>query len=278
MALSIKEYSKAYQSVIEALITDDLYIRTNLINCLDEWPECGLVIERDCEIIAVGVFTGVYPDKKTSMTLYVKPSERRQGIGTLLLQSLEDNMRSKGVQKVVSDFKINDAEKLFLYKQGYKHWFVSNLMAYCGEALSVPNYKILQYEDKDYEACHKVISRAFHEMRLSVGIESTLNASSEEGRIAYKKNGDNIFVLHNNDQIVAVVLLDGNEIDQLAVCVDQHGKGYGRALVSYAVNHLLSKGEKKINLWVVKGNPAMHLYQKIGFVPERTHEFVTHIL
>lgn len=278
MELSIKAYSEAYQSAAWELIAEDSYVQADIIKCLKEWPECGLVIEHACEPVAVGVFTGVFWDKKTSVTLYVKPSERRKGIGSYLLQALEEAMRNKGVQVVVSDFKINEPERSFLYKQGYKRWFASNFMTYVGETLLVSKYEIMQYEDKDYEACHEIVSRAFHEMRLSVGMESTLDASSEEGRIGYQKNAENTFVLRDNGQIVAVLSLEENEIDALAVRVDQQGKGYGRALASYAINQLLHRGAEKINLWVVEGNPAIHLYEKLGFIKERTHEFVTHTL
>ena len=49
--------------------------------------------------------------------------------------------------------------------------------------------------------------------------------------------------------------------------------GYGKNMVSYSVNKLLDRGYKRVTLWVVEGNPAKLLYEKLGFTTERTHEF-----
>ena len=43
---------------------------------------------------------------------------------------------------------------------------------------------------------------------------------------------------------------------------------------SYSVNKLLDRGCQKVDLWVVEGNPAKFLYEKLGFAMERMHEFV----
>lgn len=107
-----------------------------------------------------------------------------------------------------------------------------------------------------------------------MGLESTLSSPSEKQKSAYKENTDNIFILRNNNEIVAVVRIEDNEIDGVAVAVDKQGKGYGKNLVSYSVNKLLDRGCEKVTLWVVEGNSAKFLYEKLGFTVDRMHEFV----
>lgn len=272
MELCIKEYKNEYKTSISNLISDNSFVREDILGCLDRWPQYGKIVEGENEILAVGVFTGV--SKKTSMTLYVKQSIRQKGIGNMLIKSLEESMRSVGVEEVICDFKIDELEKSFLYKNGYKHCFYSNFMTYTGGKRVADNHEIIRYEDKYYAECQKIFSESFHKMRLSVGLESTLSLPNEEERIRYKENEENIFVLRDSNQIVAVVRIEDNEIDAVAVDVNHKGKGYGKVLVGYAVNKLLDKGYTKLTLWVVEGNPAKYLYEKLDFIVERTHEFV----
>lgn len=272
MDFNVKKYKNEYKAAISELISENNFVKEDIIKCLEQCSNHGVVVEGEKEILAVGVFTD--EDKLSSMTLYVKPSRRKEGIGTMLLKALEDNMRNVGVEEVVCDFKDNELEKSFLYKNGYKNWFYSNLMIYTGDKLTVGNYEIINYEDKDYYECQKIFSEAFHKMRLLVGLESTLSCPSEKQKKVYKENADNIFILRDNKQIVSTARLEDNEIDAVAVDVDKQGKGYGKNLVSYSVNKLLDRGYEKVTLWVVEGNPAKFLYEKLGFTVDRMHEFV----
>lgn len=268
----IEQYRNEYKSAINELISDDIFVRQDVIACLEECPQYGIIVKDECEVLAVGIFTGT--DKQSSITLYVKLSRRREGIGTMLLKALENNMRNAGVEEIVCDFKDNELEKMFLYKNGYRNWFHSNFMVYTGDKLTVDNCEITNYEDKDYDECQEIFSEAFHKMRLLVGLESTLSPPSEKQKSSYKGNSENIFVLREYNKIIAATILDDNEIDGIAVAIDKQGKGYGEKLVSYSVNKLLDRGCKKVSLWVVEGNPAKFLYEKVGFTTERMHEFV----
>ncbi|WP_346937552.1 GNAT family N-acetyltransferase [Clostridium sp.] len=272
MNLCIKEYKHEYKDEVNKLISDDDFVRNDIISCLNRWPQHGSIVIVESEVVGVGVFTEV--SKKTSMTLYVKPSKRKKGIGIALLKHLEDTMRNVGAEEIVCDFRVNDVEKTFLYKSRYNYWFKSNFMTYSGSKLAVDNDEIINYEDKYYHECQKVFSESFHKMRLSVGLDSTLSLPSEEERNHYKENAENIFLLRKSDEIVAAVRLEANEIDSLSVGVEHQHKGYGKALLRYAVNRLLDKGYTTVALWVVEGNSARFLYEKVGFIKERTHEFV----
>lgn len=272
MDINIEQYKNEYKLAINELIIDDSFVMQDITTGLEKSPQYGVIVKDESEIIGVGIFTGV--NKRSSMTLYVKPARRREGIGTMLLKALENNMKNDGVYEIVCDFKDNELEKKFLYKNGYKHWFYSNFMLYTGDKLIVDNYEIKNYEDKDYYECQKILSEAFHKMRLSVGLKSKLDIPSEKEKNLYKENAENIFVLRESNKIAAVSILEDSEIDEVAVAIDKQGKGYGKALISYSINKLLDRGYQKVSLWAVKGNPAKFLYEKLGFTTKRLHEFV----
>ncbi len=87
MNLCIKEYKYEYKDEVNKLISDDDFVRNDVISCLNRWPQHGKIVVVEYEVVGVGVFTEV--SKKASMTLYVKPSKRKKGIGAALLKYLE---------------------------------------------------------------------------------------------------------------------------------------------------------------------------------------------
>lgn len=107
--MHIEQYKNEYKSAINELISDDSFVRQDIIACLERYTQYGVIVKDESGVLAVGIFTGA--DKQSSMTLYVKPSRRREGIGTGLLKELENNMRNVGVEKIVCDFKDNELEK-----------------------------------------------------------------------------------------------------------------------------------------------------------------------
>lgn len=54
------------------------------------------------------------------------------------------------------------------------------------------------------------------------------------------------------------------ELD-IGVSRDARGQGIGSALLRTLLNHARNQGIRSISMSVVKGNPALHLYQKFGF-------------
>ena len=276
MAFFTEKYQDKNRSEVEALVASDSFVMKDILGCLDEFPQCGWLVKEDDHILAVGVYTGI--GTKTSMTLYVDPEKRRTGIGTLLLNTLEQEMRLEGIREAVCDYLVNDTEKEFLKHHGYQSWFHSNLMTYSGERLPSSSFDISSYTDSNYMKVQKIYSEAFHRMRVSVGLKSELSKPSEDERESYARNAKDILVMRVDDEIKASARIEGNEIDSIAVAVDQQGKGYGKTLLAHAVNLLLDRGNPEITLWVVEGNPARTLYEHAGFIACRRHEFVHKIL
>lgn len=271
MNVTFEEYKSKYEADIKKLIQDDAYLLKLILECLDKSPKLGIVAKCENEIVGIGTFDGV--SKMSAVILYVKPSKREEGIGSELLKKLELNMKKAGVKEIICDYKINESIKAFLYNRGYEYWFKSNFMIFNGNRFQVDDDGISNYEEDDYVVCQKILSEAFHKMRLSVGMESKLDQPSEKQRRWCQKNKNNIFLLRDNDRIVAVARLAENEIDAVAIDIEEWGKGYGKRMVKYSINTLLERGNDFIVLWAVEGNPAKFLYGKLGFKTERLHEF-----
>ena len=73
--------------------------------------------------------------------------------------------------------------------------------------------------------------------------------------------------------IVFWVLLGDAQILNVATALEYRGMGYGQRLVREAVKEAIRAGAKKIVLDVRKSNlPAIHLYQKVGFLTARVQK------
>jgi len=272
MTVKLEKYHEDYASAIENLIIDDAFVCEDIMGCLKEFPSCAMVARKEASMAAVGVYTGV--SEKTSLTFYVHHAYRHQGIGSLLLRALEKEMAEKGIQEVVCDYMVDDSISVFLGRRGYEAWFHSTHMIFSGTLEMPSSPSISPYVDSDYPYVQKILRESFHRMRLHVGLQSSLSAPSEEERFSFLKKAEDIFVLRSEDEILAVAMVEGNEIDKIAVAVDNQGKGYGKLLLSHTVKALLDRGFDEVTLWVVKGNPAQVLYEHFGFKVHRLHEFV----
>lgn len=58
---------------------------------------------------------------------------------------------------------------------------------------------------------------------------------------------------------------DEGKLDYLVVLQGYRGNGYGRALMDWAMEQFRESGIRYIEVRVVDGNEAIHLYEKYGF-------------
>ena len=272
MTLKLEKYHESYRSSIEDLLREDEFVKKDIMSCLDEFPECAMMVQSGSDIVAIGVYTGI--SKRTSFTLYVIPIRRNEGIGSFLLTSLEKEMSDNGIEDIVCDYMVSESIRSFLSKKGYQSWFLSNYMVCTENIIPTSQLDISTYQDSDYLEVQNLCSVAFHRMRLSVGLTSTLDTPSEEERSSFLEKAEDIFVLRENQEIIAAAMVSRNEIEQIAVSVDKQGMGYGKALLEYTLHKLRDRGFDQITLWVVEGNPAKTLYEKSGFKVDRLHEFI----
>lgn len=257
------------------MLIEDPFVREDLLGCLEEFPDCGLVAMEKGVIVGVAVFTG--KNAITSFTLYVGTAYRKRGVGTKLLLELEKSMRSSAVKEVYCDFQEDSKHSSFVEKNGYPLQFRSSLMTFQGTDTALSDHRIRLYEDQDYEAVHDLLHRAFQKMRKQVGLPLQDAPKSREEAKKYLENRTSIFVLEEESIIKGCIFLDGHEIDKLAVAPEEEGKGYGKALLTAGVKRILKEQSEAV-LWVVQRNPAEKLYKGFGFQRKRLHCFYKKIL
>ena len=114
---------------------------------------------------------------------------------------------------------------------------------------------------KDYMASY---NEAFYPMRKALDIKP-FNWYSEESAVLEKAADTYMFI--KDGKLIGVVACYGNEIDDLFVKASEQGKGYGKELLLWGMNHIREKSSEPITLHVAAWNQgALRLYQSIGFV------------
>lgn len=249
---------------------EDPYVIENISDRLEEFSDCAMLAAVENTIIGVAVYTG--KEKIVSFSLYIAPSQRRQGIGTKLLKALEDHMRESSVKEIYCDFKEDPGISTFMESNGYPLVFQSTLMALNQAPASQPDERIRFFKEGDYDTVHDTLHRAFQKMRREVGIPLKESTKSIEEAEKYLKNKNSILVLEVDSAVKGCLFLDGNEIDKLAVAPEEEKKGYGKTLLSAGLEAVFKK-HQEATLWVVKGNPAEKLYANFGFQKIRLHSF-----
>lgn len=207
--------------------------------------------------------------RATDTTIFVSKEYRRMGIGTELIKKADKLLfQNEVVERSVGLCLDGDRTSLqFLYKNGYYIFHSSYFMEREGEPLTESNnISVRKYEDDDYLKFHSIREMAFYKMRERVGmLPSYYYAPEELERKNFLEDRNNRFVMLVNGEIAGIGVIDGSEIRQVAIQPDIQSHGYGRAFVSFLVNEIMSRGEKSVNLWVVKGNFAKNLYESLGF-------------
>ncbi|RKL65182.1 GNAT family N-acetyltransferase [Salipaludibacillus neizhouensis] len=120
------------------------------------------------------------------------------------------------------------------------------------------------YSDEFHDSYQKIYNECFYEMRKVLGVKPYNFYSSKE-QIADKKN--NIYLLIQNEKLIASVACYDNEIDDLIVNKKFQGQGYGTQLLFWAINHIQNNSnELPIKLHVAKWNEnAVSLYKENNF-------------
>lgn len=259
MNFTIEKYKDEYYQQISQLIGDDDYENGRVVWFVEHYPQFTYVAIHASDVIGVCVYSG--ENESTDLLIYVKPEYRRRKIATKLLYTVEEKMKAAGVKEVYCDHIAGMAEQEFMNKYGYLKEFSSTLMVYSKDKLPDCKYEVIQYEDKYYIECHNVIRNAFHRMQVAVGLEdeSYEYPPNEQQRKKYLENAESMYLMRVNDEIVAALILDDDEIDILAVDVNHQGKGYGKEMMAYAINKILDNGYDSVELWCIVGNTAYFL-------------------
>ena len=115
---------------------------------------------------------------------------------------------------------------------------------------------------------------AEHHNQVSVHFKGQYPRTSSEQKITafeqeLEEGRTNIAVAENGTEVVGFCKINiGNSagvLEYLVVLDQERGKGYGAALMDWALNRFRDSGMKEIDVKVVYGNDAIHFYEKYGF-------------
>ena len=115
---------------------------------------------------------------------------------------------------------------------------------------------------------------AEHHNQVSVHFKGQYPRTSSEQKIAafeqeLEEGKSSIAVIEEEDRVVGFCKINiGNSagvLEYLVVLDQERGKGYGAALMDWALNRFRDSGMKEIDVKVVYGNDAIHFYEKYGF-------------
>ena len=114
-------------------------------------------------------------------------------------------------------------------------------------------------------------SDVFYEMRKNNNITPhRLNQSSlkelNDIKEFFDKNKSTFFFLFNGNELIGSILILRNYIQALSIAKKYQQQSYGTKLTKYAINFILNRGYRCVELNVLDGNiPAHRLYVKLGF-------------
>jgi len=113
---------------------------------------------------------------------------------------------------------------------------------------------------------HNMVSVNFKGTYPSRPYEKTLELFEE----ALETQTSRIAVIEDNDQVVGFCKIDINgengKLDYLMILKDYRGKGYGKDLMDWAMRSFELNNVRHIEVKVIDGNEAIHLYEKYGFM------------
>ena len=112
---------------------------------------------------------------------------------------------------------------------------------------------------------HNKVSVNFKDAYPSRPYETTLRSFVQ----ALTKQTSKIAVIEADGQVIGFCKIDLSEsngkLDHLIVLDEYRGKGYGERLMDWAMKTFNEFHVKHIEIKVIAGNKALHLYEKYGF-------------
>lgn len=143
-------------------------------------------------------------------------------------------------------------------------------MIFRGRNVPPAGIECVPFDDGMWEEYAPVYNECFREMRTALEIEP-YDFYSDISQTEQKK--DCLFVLMNDGRLVGSVACIGSEVDDLIVRKDCQGRGYGRALLRFAMRKILDGGQSEVVLHAAQWNEkAIKLYLDEGFEITKTEK------
>ena len=136
-------------------------------------------------------------------------------------------------------------------------------MSFKGKSNYKNDINCIPFQEKYWNEYMKIYNECFYEMREDLEIEPK-NFYSDYSQM--KDKVTNTFLYIQNGTIIGAVSCYGNEIDDLIVNKLFQGRGLGKKLLLWGLNHIKEQGYDEVILHVAEWNQkAVKLYLKNGF-------------
>jgi ribosomal-protein-alanine N-acetyltransferase len=141
---SLKDLARLYEIERECFV-EEAFTRKQISQFLEDYNSLSLVAREDDKLMGF-IIAMISPEKKINsghiITVDVSSSHRRRGIGKMLLEEMENVLRSKGVKASFLEVREDNVAALSLYRKlGYKS--VGILENYYGKANGICLRKFL---------------------------------------------------------------------------------------------------------------------------------------
>ena len=175
-------------------------------------------------------------------------------------------------------FRVDKDDATLLYKKlGYEKWYGGHDLFYNGSEQPKSDLRFVSYEDKYFEQYAEGLRTSFYEMRKENDFRPYFCCElNKEKREEFLNNKDNLFLLLDNEKLIASVIVYNNgNLDDVFVVPSYQGKGYGKIIVQFAINKAINGGINNIRLRAIEWNKrALNLYRSLGFdIVQTTHYY-----
>lgn len=276
----IREYMFKDKMQLVDIVRQGIMIDEKDINFITDNSNKIIVFDdNEAGIIGFSTFRIWGKDKnKVDIYTYVVPSSRKKGIGTLLYYEIMKNADEINLKFISTRIKVDKDDATSFYKKlGYERWYVELDLHYYGSEQPKSDLKFVPYEDKYFEQYAEGLRTSFYELRKTNDFQPYLCCElNEEKRKEFLDNKDNLFLLLDNEKLIASIIVNNNGLlDDLFVLQSYQCKGYGKKIVQFAINKAIKNGSNCISLVAIDWNTrALNLYQSLGFnVVQTTHYY-----
>lgn len=275
----IREYNAEDKKQLVDIVRQGIIIDVEDINFLTDNSNKIIVFDdNEAEILGFSTFRIWGKDKnKADIYTYVVPNSRNKGIGTLLYHEIMKSVDDINLEFISTRIKLDkDDATSFYTKLGYEKWYEELVLYYHGLEQPKSSLNFIQYEDKYFEQYAEGLRTSFYELRKSNDFQPYLCCElNEEKRKEFLDNKENLFLLLNNEKLIASVIVYNNgSIGDIFVLPSYQGKGYGKKSMQFAINKAIGYGSNCISLSAIEWNTkAVNLYQSLGFDIEQTTHY-----
>lgn len=141
-------------------------------------------------------------------------------------------------------------------------------MAYTGGRIAFDEPDMIPFDERYADQYLHIYNECYYDMRRALDIQP-YNYYSDIKEI----EGELVFLLMDGDTIIGSVTCNGSSIDDVIVNKRYQGRGYGRPLLLWAVNHIRECTDEPVTLNVAQWNKrAYALYSRNGFVITKTRQ------